>query len=122
MKPPGETWEFIITSVVTSLLGLLFTIFSFFNFFGSFCGSFGRKFLFEMDEVMGGLLNLPHFSKIEGLLLLFGSTAGVICWLSEYEFCTEICLIIACMYTVICVFYGVNARQVYGPTVGLFTV
>ena len=115
LKPLGAHWEFITTGVIISLISLALGVFTFLNLFGESLGAFGRKFIFEMDEVMGGLLGLPHYSKFEAVMLAFGTAAGVLCWFPTCQLWTIICMTIGAMYLGICVVYSRYARQDSGP-------
>ena len=43
-----------------------------FNAFGECMGSHGRLFLREIDGVMGALLGIPHYSKLEACVFTIG--------------------------------------------------
>merc|ERR1719397_1211617 len=65
---------------VALVLALLYFVMTIMNLFGEKLGSPGRKFIFEMDKVMGGLLGIPHYSKFEGILLLFAFIGLILPW------------------------------------------
>ena len=109
----GGLAEFYISSAVVTLLALFYLLFAGFNLFGIWMGSFGRKFIFEMDDVMGGLIGIPHFSKVEGAILVFGAVTGPLSWAvdSRTKFVTIFGLLIIDIYFLVCVAYSLNARQ-----------
>merc|ERR1719414_1682783 len=83
-------WEYYVCCGLCTLLGLPFTIFGILNLLhntGVF-GSFGHKFGYEMDAVMGGLLGIPHYSKIEFLMLGFAATGAFLSWNSQFSLIT----------------------------------
>jgi hypothetical protein len=83
-------------------------------------GSFGNRFGYEMDTVMGGLLGIPHYSKIEFLMLGFAGVGAFLSWTSTYELITVLGFIDAASYMVICGLYAYYAKlwkQEGGPFV-----
>jgi hypothetical protein len=39
-----------------------------------------KHFGLEMDGVMGGLLRIPHWSKLEAVFAIFGIVGGISSW------------------------------------------
>ena len=73
--------EWISISVISTFFGLIFFIFGLINLLGDrILGSWGMVFFEEMDGVMGGLLSLPRYSKMEGTVLIFGSIFVFLNW------------------------------------------
>lgn len=104
--------EYYISAVVCTPLGLMFTFFAILNLIhdtGVF-GSFGRKFGYEMDVIMGGLLGIPHYSKIEFLMIGFGGVGALSSWILKYQLITVLGLISAASYMYICAFYAYFAK------------
>jgi len=67
MPPTGvELW---VSNGLYALFALFFTAFAGMNIFGEKFGSLGARFIYEMDEIMGGLLGILSYSKYEGILL-----------------------------------------------------
>merc|ERR1712130_997625 len=91
---PGGDVELYISATLALLLGIMFTALGIANLFGHLLGPKGKIFIFEMDQVMGELLGIPNYSKLEAVLLL---------------------LLIGTVYMGICVSYGINARQPLPP-------
>ena len=108
---PGGDVELYISASLAFLLGLIFTALALANLFGQMLGPKGKLFIFEMDEVdssesrfkviqvfgkylslalkshflqvMGGLLGIPNYSKLEAVLLFLGAVGAFLCWSSE---------------------------------------
>lgn len=75
-------------------------------------GTFGAKFGYEMDVVMGGLLGLPNYSKIEYLMLIFAAAGFFATWVLDpmaYQLVAVLGIMVAATYMVICFFYAVFA-------------
>ena len=107
------TIETIISSVFCTLLGLLFAKFSHMNLRGASLGKEGRRFIFEMDEVMGGLMGIPRFSRLEGSVLALGSIGSFLAWSSNptMQTLTVLGLVLLMVYMVVCSIYSVVAKQ-----------
>jgi hypothetical protein len=124
-EPSGAAWpgytghtdhpttELYLSAGLALPLALFYTMFAVVNLFGEFLGTHGRMFLFEMDEVMGGLLGLPHYSKIEGVILLLAAVGGFACWSPGLDLglVAVLGLLFGAVYLLICTAYGVHARQ-----------
>ena len=105
---PGGDAELYISATLALLLGLMFTALGIVNLFGNLLGPKGKIFIFEMDQVtklfveessdqpdnknreekstfqvMGELLGIPNYSKLEAVLLLLGAVGAFLCWSSE---------------------------------------
>ena len=65
----------IIYMSVCTVIATFFATFALFNVVADFgtLGSFGAKFLYEMNEVMGSLIGIPHYSKLEAIILSVAS-------------------------------------------------
>ena len=94
-------------------LGLFFLLMALMNLLGECLGSPGRRFIFEMDEVMGGLLGIPHYSKLEFVLLLFTSLGFWLTWVVQPEavLVSVLGILTGTTYMLVCVFYAIYARQ-----------
>jgi hypothetical protein len=113
----GGNMELYISAGLGTPLGCFFLVFTILNLFGELLGSFGRMFIFEMDAVMGGLLGIPHYSKIEALMVGCGSAGAFLLW-SRNPVCqlfSILGLLVVDLYVLICLSYGINARQPLGP-------
>ena len=115
------TVEYIVSCVICTLFGMLFSYFAYMNLWGERLGKEGRRFIFEMDVVMGGLLGLPRFSKIEGTVLSLGAVGAFLSWSTDptHQVLTVIGLMLLVIYLVVCSIYAVFARQPYGPYLGI---
>ena len=101
---PGGDIELYISAALALLLGLMYTAFGLANLFGQLLGPKGKIFIFEMDEVdngtfvwetflsqccsfqvMGGLLGIPNYSKLEAILLFLGAVGAFLCWSSQVQ-------------------------------------
>merc|ERR1712047_40059 len=76
---PGGDAELYISATLALLLGLMFTALGVANLFGQLLGPKGKIFIFEMDQVMGELLGIPNYSKLEAVLLLLGAVGAFLC-------------------------------------------
>ena len=67
-----------------------------------------------MDEVMGGLLGIPHYSKVEAVMIGSGALGAWLLWFRDpvYQLVSILGLLIVCIYLFICVVYAINARQI----------
>ena len=110
----GGVVEFYISAGLAVPLGIFFCVFTILNLFGKHFGSFGRMFIFEMDEVMGGLLGIPHYSKVEAVMIGSGALGAWLLWFRDpvYQLVSILGLLIVCIYLFICVVYAINARQI----------
>ena len=67
----------LLVNVASAGLGIMFTGFAGMNLLGDFVGgTFLNKFIYEMDQVMGGQLGLPHYSKVEACMLALGAAGA----------------------------------------------
>ena len=94
-------------------LGVFYFIMAMMNLLGERLGSPGRRFIFEMDAVMGGLLGIPHYSKLEFVFLLFTSAGFWLTWVHDPEviLVTVLGILTGAIYMLVCVFYAIYARQ-----------
>ena len=62
---------------------------------------------------MGGLLGIPHYSKVEFIFLTFTSVGFFLTWVYEplISFVTVLTILTGTVYLLICVFYGIFAKQ-----------
>ena len=109
--------EHIVASVLCTLFALLFAKFSAMNLLGARLGKGGRRFVFEMDVVMGGLLGIPKFSRIEGTVLGLGAAGALLAWSRDptLQMLTVIGLLLIVVYMVVCSVYAIYARQPFVP-------
>lgn len=105
--------ETIISSVFCTLFGILFAKFSYMNLRGKSLGKEGRRFIFEMDEVMGGLMGIPRFSLLEGSVLALGSLGTFLAWSNNptMQTLTVLGLVLLAVYMVVCSIYSIVAKQ-----------
>merc|ERR1711963_506872 len=114
---PGGDAELYISATLALLLGLMGSALGIANLFGNLLGPKGKIFIFEMDQVMGELLGIPNYSKLEAVLLLLGAVGAFLCWSSEatISLVSILGLLIGTVYMGVCLSYGVNAHQPLGP-------
>ena len=64
-------------------------------------------------QVMGGLLGIPHYSKLEFIFLSFTSVGFFLTWVYDplISFVTVLTILTGTVYLLICVFYGFFAKQ-----------
>ena len=64
-------------------------------------------------QVMGGLLGIPHYSKLEFIFLTFTSVGFFLTWVYDplISFITVLTILTGTVYLLICVFYADFARQ-----------
>merc|ERR1712227_916194 len=79
----GGVVEFYVSAGLAVPFGIFFCVFTILNLFGKHFGSFGRMFIFEMDEVMGGLLGIPHYSKLEAIMIGSGAAGSWLQWVRD---------------------------------------
>lgn len=123
MATTGTDAEYYICGALCSFLGLFMFVMAMFNLFhnSGMLGTFGAKFGYEMDVVMGGLMGLPNYSKIEYLMLIFAATGFFATWVHHpmaYQLVAVLGIMVAATYMVICFFYAVFAgllKQEGGP-------
>ena len=113
------TTESIISSTLCTVSALIFIKFSILILFGGRLGKVGRRFQFEMDEVMGGLMGIPRFSHLEGVVLGFGAIGALMSWSADpaMQLLTVMGLSLIVVYMVVCTVYAVYAKQPYVPYV-----
>ena len=85
--------------------GLQFTALNLLSDLGSPFGTFGVKFIYEMDEVMGGQLGIKHYSKLEACMLALGAGGCVSSFLG-YQLLPVLGLTSAAGYMYICSLYA----------------
>ena len=132
---PGSVTELYVSAGLCLPLGLLFLVMALMNLLGEHLGSPGRRFIFEMDEVgrrdndifseefilkhfkkycencacqvMGGLLGIPHYSKLEFILLAFTSTGLFLAWAQDpaLGLVTVLGLLTGTLYMLVCTVY-----------------
>lgn len=110
----GSVTENYVFAGISVLLGIFYLIMALMNALGEFLGSPGQRFIFEMDDVMGGLLGIPHYSKLEFPILMFTSIGGFfLTWVydPDVSFVTVLGILTGTIYMVICTFYAIFARQ-----------
>ena len=109
---PSLTENYVFAGLCVPL-GVFYLIMALMNLLGERLGSPGRRFIFEMDEVMGGLLGIPHYSKLEFVLLMFTSLGFWLTWVLQPEavLVSVLGILTGTVYMLVCVFYAVYARQ-----------
>ena len=109
---PSLTENYVFAGLCVPL-GVFYLIMALMNLLGERLGSPGRRFIFEMDEVMGGLLGIPHYSKLEFVLLLFTSLGFWLTWALQPEavLVSVLGILTGTVYMLVCVFYAIYARQ-----------
>ena len=109
---PSMTENYVFAGLCVPL-GVFYLIMALMNLLGERLGSPGRRFIFEMDEVMGGLLGIPHYSKLEFVLLLFTSLGFWLSWVLQPEavLVSVLGILTGTVYMLVCVFYSIYARQ-----------
>ena len=93
---------------LATALCFVFSVFALFNLVANFgvLGSFGSKFLYEMDVVMGhGLMGVPHYSKVEAMILGVGSLGLFTCWWGHNQ-TTFLGCCVSCCYMATCSVYA----------------
>ena len=109
----------MVVLVLAVLLGLMFAFFTVLNLFADLpsnpFGSFGVRFIYEMDEVMGGLLGVPHYSKVEAVLLAVGCAGAWIAVFTDGLLVPCLGFICGAAYMLICGFYGYFAGTGAAP-------
>eukprot|EP00929_Paragymnodinium_shiwhaense_P109480 TRINITY_DN75929_c0_g1_i1.p1 TRINITY_DN75929_c0_g1~~TRINITY_DN75929_c0_g1_i1.p1 ORF type:complete len:215 (+),score=32.90 TRINITY_DN75929_c0_g1_i1:112-756(+) len=104
--------EYYVFCAVCVPLGLMFTVFAIFNLIHNTgaLGSFGHKFGYEMDVVMGGLLGIPHYSKVESVMLAFGAAGAAFAVTRTNELVAVLGLSSAAAYMYVCALYAYFAK------------
>ena len=100
--------EYIICNILVTILSFLTFYFAYLNFFWNLLKtSAANRFGHEMDNIMGKMLAIPNFSKLEGLMMLLSSIGCVISWSTDSvtQFYAIILLSFALMYFLICLVY-----------------
>ena len=113
----GSQTENYVFAGISVLLVVVYVFMTLMNAFGECLGSPGRRFIFEMDEVMGGLLGIPHYSKLEAPILLFTSIGFVLTWFYDpvISFVSVLGILTGTVYMFICVIYAYFAKQAKMP-------
>ena len=117
--------EFYISCVPLALIGLMMNVMATINLCCDCAfGSFGRFFKEEMDGNMGGLLGIPHFSKVEAFMLYIAGTTMWASWVKSdiFNLITVIGCIFMFSYMIICFIYGKFARQPSVPYLVVATI
>ena len=91
----------------TIILGIFYAVFGLFNLLwdSGALGSFGAKFIYEMDGIMGDLIGVPRYSKIEAVILL-GSSFCLFSVLQGHFWLTACGLIVVTGYMITCTVYA----------------
>merc|ERR1712146_49633 len=76
-------------------------------------GSQGVKFCYEMDTIMGGLLGIPRYSKIEAAVLLPSAAGLFLSWSSDsaHRLYTSLGLVAVSVYMGVCSVWSRYAKQ-----------
>jgi hypothetical protein len=98
----------ILFNGACTTMGMFYAMFALFNLVGDSgaLGSFGAKFIFEMDRVMGALIGIPkYYSKVEAVIL-FG--ASFCLFSSLFHEMVHVCmgLVVVTGYMVTCSVYA----------------
>lgn len=115
--------EYALSNGILTVLAVFFTVFTVLNLAGEKFGSFGAKFLYEMDEIMGGLLGIPNYSKVEAIFTGLGALGLWSIWFTGG--CSRLFLYSAGLleaYLFLCASYAYFAKQpvVIFASMGLF--
>ena len=98
----------ILINLLTGALGIFMAVFTVLNAvsdIGNPFGTFGTKFIYEMDEIMGGQLGLPHYSKIEVLFLGLSAAGAGASLFTDQQLLPILGLVSCCAYMGISCFY-----------------
>lgn len=108
-----------VSDFLVVFFGLYFLLIAFVNFFGTchFMGRTGAIFVYEMDAIMGGLLDVPSFSKYEGTLMLLSSLSCLqaLRRTERKHLWIALGLLVTAVYFLLCVAYAVFAGQPLAP-------
>ena len=100
----------ILINLLTGALGIFmagFTVLNAVSDIGNPFGTFGTKFIYEMDEIMGGQLGLPHYSKIEVLFLGLSAAGAGASLFTDQQLLPILGWVSYCGYMGICCFYSI---------------
>ena len=84
----------------------------------------GNKFGHEMDGVMGKMLGIPYFSKLEGVMMGIGTIGLWMSWLTDPVF-QFYCILLQCsilMYFMICLVYFIIVEQAVPLCLGIIAL
>ena len=114
--------EYILCGCLATVFSAVTGFFTYMNLTWNWQNtSAGNKFGHEMDQVMGKMLGIPHFSKLEGTMMGIG-TIGL--WMSlfidpVFQF---YCILLQCailMYFMICLVYFIIVEQAVPLCLGI---
>ena len=104
-------WGLLFANILSSLMALFLLVFAWKN------ASWDRSqkaadqmFGFEMDKVMGGLMGIGRYSKVEAVVLFLAGTGIVGCWWPKAVLYCVLGFILAILYLCICYAYAIYAR------------
>ena len=116
----------IAVKIVSGALGTFMTGFTILNLcsdIGNPFGSFGIKFIYEMDQIMGGLLGIPHYSKVEVLFLSLAATGAFSSIINpDNQLLPILGFTSLTSYMTICGFYGWFSGTPIAPFLSIATV
>ena len=106
--------EYIICGSLATVFSIATAFFTYMNLTWNWQNtSAANKFGHEMDCVMGRMLGIPHFSKLEGLMMGIGTIGLWMSWLNEPAL-QYYCILLQCailMYFMICLVYFIIVEQ-----------
>jgi len=108
----------ILINLLTGALGIFMAVFTVLNAvsdIGNPFGTFGTKFIYEMDEIMGGQLGLPHYSKIEVLFLGLSAAGAGASLFTDQQLLPVLGWVSCCGYMGICCFYSIFVGMPTAP-------
>ena len=116
--------EYILCGSLATLFSVVTGFFSYMNLTWNWQNtSAANKFGHEMDSVMGKMLGIPHFSKLEGIMMGMGTIGLWMSWSNDpvYQF---FCVLLQCailMYFMICLVYFIIIQQAVPLCIGIIT-
>lgn len=120
--------EKILCDLLAFILGIFYLFASLLGVFGTSpkLGTFGARFSYELQEIMGGLLGVPNYMMVESVYLVVVSWGCLKCisFPPPTDHMPGISLVLALAYGVIVLVYGVisGVSVLYFVPVFLLTV
>ena len=114
--------EYILCGSLATLFSVVTGFFSYMNLTWNWQNtSAANKFGHEMDNIMGKMMGIPHFSKLEGIMMGMGTIGLWMSWSNDpvYQF---FCVLLQCailMYFMICLVYFIIIQQAVPLCMGI---